>query len=419
MFSGKNGSILLTIDGKIGGDQFGNSVDGIGDINGDGYPDVVVGAPQPNLVGLSGYVKVVSGKDGKLLARINGAKIMDRFGFSVSGAGDVNNDGTPDMLVGAPEAQKGLGTVTIISGKTFAPLHTFVGLKYNDRFGWAVDGGTDVNGDGRPDILVGARSEDRPHVDNGAVHLFSGKDTKLLRVFAGDATGDWFGSSVSFGGDVNKDGTPDILVGARFAKGTGSASVFSGKDGSRLDVFYGDSKNDAFGASIGSLGDINKDGYADFIVGAPDDDTGSALSTGMARVFSGKELTLLTDTHKLSLKTAGAQKMTLAAGAAHANKLYHVFGSVTGSNPGITLNGVHIPLNIDMYTEITLGHANSPMFSNFRGKLDNTGMATATFNVPSGLPSLANMTLTHAFIVYDTNGRYRMASNAATLRLEN
>lgn len=419
MFSGKNGSVLIHIGGDLGGDLFGSSVAGIGDINGDTHPDIVVGAPQPSLIGLPGYIKIVSGKDGKQLARLNGLKITDRFGTSVSGAGDLNGDKIPDILVGVPRGAGGFGYVAVISGKDGTTLATLVGRKKDDEFGSAVDGGVDVNGDGKPDILVGAQREDVAGADSGAVHLISGKDGKTLRILGGAAAGDWLGSSVALGGDVDNDGTPDILAGARNAKGNGAAFAFSGKDGKLIHAFFGDSQGDSMGASIGLIGDLNEDGHADFIAGAPDADDTGRLSTGMARVFSGKDLTLWTDVHALSLKKAGVQKLSLAAGTAHANRLFHVFGSVTGTSPGVTVNGLHIPLNVDMYTSITLAYANSMMFGSFRGKLDGSGTADASFQVPAGLPSLSDMTLFHSFVVYDASGAFHMASNPATLRLEN
>ena len=88
-----------------------------------------------------------------------------------------------------------------------------------------------------------------------------------------------------------------------------------------------------------------------------------------------------------------------------------------GTSPGITLSGIHIPLNVDLYTDLTIGSAVPPIFVNFRGTLDNKGEATASFNVPSGLSTLPGFTLHHAYVVFDNSGIH-MASNAVPLVLK-
>jgi hypothetical protein len=128
---------------------------------------------------------------------------------------------------------------------------------------------------------------------------------------------------------------------------------------------------------------------------------------------------LRADRHQLSPKQAGTQNLILDAGKAHAGRFYWIFGSVTGTRPGVTV-GVHIPLNPDFYTDFTIGAPNvNPPFKSFRGQLDSNGRATAAFNVPSGLPALPNFTLYHAYLVYDAQGLWHMASNAVPLHLKN
>jgi hypothetical protein len=137
---------------------------------------------------------------------------------------------------------------------------------------------------------------------------------------------------------------------------------------------------------------------------------------GTVEVFSGSKLSLSYDTHYLELAAPGAQTLTLDAGPAHLFHNYWIFGSVTGVKPGITLNGVHIPLNYDPYTELAMGMP-APFFVGFRGTLDVSGKATALFNIPAGLPnSVPAMTLFHAYILYGPQG-ITFASNSAPLRL--
>ncbi|MHC4854145.1 MAG: hypothetical protein ACYTF5_19245, partial [Planctomycetota bacterium] len=100
-------------------------------------------------------------------------------------------------------------------------------------------------------------------------------------------------------------------------------------------------------------------------------------------------------------------------------RLYWIVGSVTGTSPGINLSGVSIPLNPDPYTDFTIANTNSTLLTNFRGSLDTEGKATASFNVPSGLPPLVPFTVYHACLIYDTQGRFYTASNPVPLALGN
>ena len=170
---------------------------------------------------------------------------------------------------------------------THVPLFTFDGDSAGDEFGSSVSGAGDVNGDGRPDLIVGAR---RVLNSRGSARVLSGLDGTTLYTFDGDSADDFFGVSVSGAGDVNGDGLADLIVGAQFDDNNGSASgsarVLSGLDGTTLYTFDGDSAFDFFGVSVSGAGDLNGDGLADLIVGAQlDDNNGS--DSGSARVLSG------------------------------------------------------------------------------------------------------------------------------------
>ena len=162
-------------------------------------------------------------------------------------------------------------------------LYTFNGDAAGDMLGFPVAGAGDVNKDGYLDFVVGAPQLFSP--GPGSARVLSGADGAILYTFYGDSVGDTFGGSVAGAGDVNKDGYADVIVGAP-NNGTGFARVLSGADGTILYTFYGDSVGDTFGQSVVGAGDVNKDGYADIIVGAYGDDDNGAES-GSARVFSG------------------------------------------------------------------------------------------------------------------------------------
>ena len=131
----------------------------------------------------------------------------------------------------------------------------------------------------------------------------------------------------------------------------------------------------------------------------------------------GSTLTFTANTSSISFATGGSQRFTLDAGAALRNKPYCIFGSITGSMPGVVLTGIHIPLNPDHYTGLVIAIGNSREFTGFKGVLSATGTATASLNVPRGLPAIPT-TLHHAFVVYDgmTNQIFT-ASNPVSLQL--
>jgi len=427
VFSGKDGKILHTLDGPWIS-SFGQSVGGAGDVNQDGFADFIVGAPDLNN-NSRGIARVFSGKDGNLIYELRGL-YGEWFGHSVAsgssmgGAGDVNKDGFPDLIVGAPYGGlSGGGYVRVVSGKDGkTTLRTFYG---RGRFGFSVSGAGDVNGDGHADVIVGADFDSKIKSRAGSARVFSGKDGKALRTFNGDAANDKFGTSVGGAGDVNGDGIPDLIVGALNGgkNGGGYARIFSGKDYQILHTFDGDSKGDQFGISAGGVGDLNKDGHGDVIVGAWFDDNNGRNASGSARVLSGKALSLATDSHAFSLAKANTQTLNLDAGAVNKGRSYWVFGSYSGTTPGVTLasaiGAVTIPLNYDRWTDITIGLANSAVLVNTKGTFDASGKAKAMIKGgPVKVPSAIGLVLYHAYLVYDQSNNFYMASNPVTLRLE-
>lgn len=300
VFSGMDGSTLYTFNGDGVGDLFGWSVSDAGDANGDGYDDLIVGARGDDNVNTnSGSATVLSGVDGSVLRTFDGDSAFDELGYSVSGAGDVNADGYDDQVVGVPFENNGTapGFARVFSGVDGSTLHTFLGDDQGDEFGSSVSDAGDVDGDGHPDVIVGIAGDDNNGAESGSARVFSGVDGSVLFTFNGDSEGDAFGYSVSGAGDVNGDGYDDLIVGAigddNNGTDSGSARVFSGADGSILYTFNGGTYplneqilGDRFGESVGSAGDVNSDGYDDVIVGAGLDDP-NGIWSGSAQIFSG------------------------------------------------------------------------------------------------------------------------------------
>ncbi len=241
-------SELFQVSGATAFDVFGAAIASVGDINGDGVSDFVGGAPRTNANSI-GFAAVLSGVDGSTLLSFNGVNAGDNFGISVAGIGDVNGDAIPDIVVGAPFTTVGdqvlLGTVYVYSGANGDLIHRIQGDPETATLGGAVASAGDVNGDGVPDIIVGAVAASPPGLAGvGSVLVYFGvTGSPLLRINGLDA-GEAFGELVAGAGDVNGDGVPDILVGlpksarAGLFNG-GSVLVYSGVDGSQLLRFDG------------------------------------------------------------------------------------------------------------------------------------------------------------------------------------
>ncbi len=294
--------VLHTFSGTTSDTHFGEMVAGAGDVNNDGYDDLIVGAPWANDAGTySGNATVFSGLDGSVLYFFPGDSDMDYFGFSADGLGDLNGDGYGDFAIGIPFADTPLaasaGQVKVFSGLDGSILYTLDGVKLHDYFGWSVSRAGDVDLDGVGDLIVGIVRADFGAKNAGRVQVFSGIDGTLLFTFDGPGAWAEFGHSVSAAGDVNADGIPDVIVGARADSSStgqqaGSASVYSGFDGALL-YYYSGSPGDYMGTSVCAAGDIDGDGYDDFAIGVPEDDAPLASNTGSARVHSGRTGELL------------------------------------------------------------------------------------------------------------------------------
>lgn len=290
--SGLDGSLLLEFVGRSSGDQFGAAVAGVGDVDGDGIPDLAVGAPHADSGGTnSGEVRVFSGAGGAELLLLSG-QAWDQLGRAVCAVGDLNSDGHADVAVGAPFSDVGAfngGSAYVVSGLDGSRLLAVHGAGIGDQLGFALAGAVDVDLDGRPDLLCAAPGADTDaHIDAGAAVLHSGADGSVLQRIDGLANGEYL-AAVGFAGDLDGDGRSELLVGAASAQfgasESGRARVVSSGSGLTLATYGGVHPRDWFGASIAGVGDSNGDGRPDFVVGAPGHDDELA-KWGYARVIS-------------------------------------------------------------------------------------------------------------------------------------
>ncbi len=320
---GSNGFILS--DKELNG-RLAYSVSSAGDVNGDGFADLIVGAPGKyysyDRGDPTGQAYVVFGKaswegtpelDLATLDGGDGFKLThpggyDYAGFSVSSAGDINGDGLDDLIVGVP-GESGGGASYVVFGKAdwagtpeldLAALDGSNGFRLGgidpgDSSGSSVSTAGDLNGDGLDDLIIGAPNASETYVVFGKAS-WAGTPSLDLETLDGTngfrITGESFdltGKSVHGAGDVNGDGIADIIVGAPYAGGSGESYIIFGKadwtdtpvvDVATLDGSNGFRLTDAgpseFGFSVSSAGDVNGDGFGDLIIGAAGYDQGSA-----------------------------------------------------------------------------------------------------------------------------------------------
>ncbi|MFB2552432.1 VCBS domain-containing protein [Ensifer soli] len=387
------GSAGFRIDGVAFEDRSGYSASGAGDINGDGYDDVIIGAPgaDPGGRANAGSSYVVFGKASGFgtvnLAdlgtggfRIDGAAAGDSSGFSVSEAGDVNGDGFADLLVSAwtasPSGRGGAGSSYVVFGKAsgfgtvdLATLGTggfrIEGAGADHASGWWSSSAGDVNGDGYDDVIIGAYGADPSGRTNaGSSYVVFGKASGFGTVdlatlgtggfrIDGAAAADYNGLAVSSAGDVNGDGYDDVIVGSRdhdpsgrsnagasyvvFGKASGFGTVDLADLGAAGFRIEGAAAGDYSGRAVSSAGDVNGDGYDDILVGAYFAAPSGRINAGASYVLFGKASGFGT-VDLANLGTAG----------------FRIDGAAAGDQSGLSVSSAG-DVNGDGYDDVIVG----------------------------------------------------------------
>jgi len=301
------GSLIFNAGGN--GLQFGHVGARAGDVNGDGFEDVLVASPEYGALNTGSAWIFYGGQAGPSTTATllnTGGQTDENVGASIAALGDVNGDGFDDVAIGAP-GYDGVGTdsgdVLVRMG---AAAHSNVGLQVlsgptaGEQFGGAVAGLGDVDGDGFADLGVGSPQFVSTGGTSGQIKVFFGSATGLGTTAGFVSSGSnqdqgQFGLSIAGVGDVNGDGFDDFAVGAPGQ--TTSAGAMAGA----VHVFFGDASRSfatvaiyespiadaALGKTVAGVGDTNGDGFADILVGAPDHDPGGLPFAGMARLLLG------------------------------------------------------------------------------------------------------------------------------------
>jgi len=328
------------ITGNTASDSLGHSVSTAGDIDNDGYDDIIVGAYAEN--SNQGAAYVIYGGEKVTVTnfalgtqtldpqttgfKITGNSGSEYFGYSVSTAGDINNDGYDDIIIGAPTKNANIGAAYVIYGgekssmanidlSTALNPHTtgfmITGNAAGDYFGWALSTAGDINNDGYDDIIIGAHQKNGYQ---GAAYVIYGRPKSSITninlstqtldphttgfMITGTTVGDQFGVSVSTAEDINNDGYDDIILGANARNSNqGAAYVIYGGAKSLMSnialstqtldphttgfMITGNAVGDQFGLSVGAARDFNKDGFSDIIIGASGKGAAYLISAGI------------------------------------------------------------------------------------------------------------------------------------------
>lgn len=308
--SGLSNTADWTGTGSQAGEFFGHSVAAAGDVNGDGYDDVIIGAPNPTHGDMFGLAYAFYGSPTGLSSTpdwvVKGAQAVGWFGRTVRSAGDVNGDGYGDVVVGAPQWDDG----QMDEGKAWAYLGSPSGLsttaawtaesdQAGSWFGRWISRAGDVNGDGYSDIIVDAHLYDDGQKDEGKVWAYYGSPSGLPTTASWSAEGNqaqaWFGRAMGPAGDVNADGYDDVIIGSPFytngEEHEGRAFLYLGSATGLPDTADWTAESDQKGAmysrAVWTAGDVNGDGYDDVLVGAPNYDVNGHTDSGKTYAYYG------------------------------------------------------------------------------------------------------------------------------------
>lgn len=299
---GGDGSVIWTANGFTGA-RFGQAVANAGDLDGDGIDDVIAGGPA--WTGNQGYAQALSGVDGSVIRSFLATNLPTgvEFGYDVAGIGDLTGDGVPEILVGIPAQAPG-GGMRVLSGATGSIVYAFAASQAGGRYGQRVAGGRDTTGDGVPDFVVGAPNYDGAGgIDSGRIVIYSGATGAGVANRDGDGPYDYLGRSVAMieapdGGPIAQTAAGAADFGSIFGSGAGRGYVriYRGRGSFVVpgyltrDTWYGSTVGDRFGQAVASAGDVDDDGVDDILLSASQAGVGASgrIGPGYVQLRSGR-----------------------------------------------------------------------------------------------------------------------------------
>ena len=292
VWSGASGALIRAWDGEWPDGLFGHWVMPVPDISGDGLADLIIAAPHAPVDGrMRGLLVARSPKTGKELwkrAETEG----ENLGWDLTLAGDQDGDGYVDLFVGAPSGDS--GRVYLLSGKDGSVLRTYSPREGAGSFGWYVARLDDLDGDGRPDLVVGAPfAADAGGAKVGGAWVLSSASGRELFHWEGTDRRGGFGGVVAAAGDLDGDGKGEIVVAAPGTEDQtrtlpGELRIYSGATGKELRHWSGSQPGELFGRMVVAAGDLDGDAVEDLAIGAPWHRRGSADRVGRVELRSGR-----------------------------------------------------------------------------------------------------------------------------------
>ncbi len=388
-------------------------------------------------------VVIYSGADGSEFGAIKHFQDVN-FGVSVCGAGDVDQDGYGDILMAEGTGGIHYQGQVLLWSQSQGTIATATGDTFFAGFGHSIADVGDVNGDGFKDFAVGSpRSETLNKSEAGAVELLSGTDLSVIWKKKNSAAWEHFGTSVAAFPDLNHDGIGEVVVGIPdYNWSAGAVEILSGADGSLLLRVEGQNQGSNFGHSVANAGDVNGDLIADLLTGAPNESPGGVGQSGGVYVYSGadgsyidtvdeplagkrsgwavaniqggatlspnmlmysspNDSTHATDSGSVTgfgfnpYLTASTGELSQSAGGSisyeinfpddAAGDTYQLLASGLGSGPTLFPNGINVPLSLDSMLVQTYLGIMPPIIQNGVGTLDGEGKASVQLNAPAGV----------------------------------
>ena len=403
-WSGATGQLLYEIS-LPNATNYGESLAIVADRDQDQIDDILIGCSDTAVNGMSyaGIAELRSGAEGSLLHRWLGSNPYDNFGADVTELGDLNGDGVGEFAFGMPGWSLiwREGAVKVVDGSTYQDLTSFTILYHgsDQQLGVAIANPGDVNNDGVGDLLVGATAsgvgyQGRAYIIDGASHL-----QLVIHEVTGRATNDFFGESLCGAGDVNQDGFADFLVGAGEAAsggatGRGYVELYSGLDGSLMQSWNGASDFDRMGR-VALAGDINGDGDPEIMMGA-------WLQSGGPGYVSvvGLDGFLSMDDRSLSLSAGAPITLEVDFPTTEAGLSFSFLLSHTGAGSSL-VGGIEVPLANDNLFRAMLRGWSPPILTDTRGVLDSQGNAIADLQAVPALVSMLGRSLYLCAISFD------------------